>query len=129
MLAISPSEGVLNARLTDRGGIADLPKDYPVVDLNNTQDDPVLYDRAWTGVVLTNYNFLIHFNETRSGTSIGKTYSLDGTGTSTDPLTPNQLSITAFGDGSLGPTVPSPLTLTDSTNLTVSDDSPKSIWT
>lgn len=82
----------------------------------------MLYDRAWTGAVLTNYNFLIYFNETRGDSLVGKSYSLEGTGTSTNLLTPNQFSITAFGDGSIGPTVPSPLTLTDFTNFTFSDN-------
>jgi hypothetical protein len=120
--AISPLGGGMNARLTDRGGIVNLPEDYPVVDLSNTQDNPALYDRAWVGAVLTNRNFMIYFNETRDDSSLGKTYSLEETDTETDLLTPNQFSIIAYGDNALGPTLPSPLTLTDFTNSTSSDD-------
>ncbi|KAH8812938.1 hypothetical protein F5884DRAFT_318929 [Xylogone sp. PMI_703] len=112
--SIDPDGGALNGRLTDRGGLVHLTKDYPQLDMNNTQNDPALYGRAWKGAVLTNYNIMIYFNETRNRTAVGKTYSLKGTGTIAGLLTPNQISLTPFGDGSLGPTLPSPLELTDS---------------
>ncbi|RFU24613.1 hypothetical protein B7463_g11732, partial [Scytalidium lignicola] len=102
--AIEPIGGALDARITDRGGITNLPKYYPTIDMNNTQLNPVLYDRAWVGAVLTDYNFMIYFNETRDETAVGKTYSLDETGTETDILVPNQISVTPFGDGSLAVT-------------------------
>jgi hypothetical protein len=35
------------AQLVDRGGLVDLPLDYPKVDINNTQDDPKLQERSW----------------------------------------------------------------------------------
>lgn len=38
---------VPNSRLTDRGGLVDLPVDYPIIDLNNTQDQPKLQERSW----------------------------------------------------------------------------------
>jgi hypothetical protein len=79
----------MNARLTDRRGIANIPEEYPVVDLSNTQNNPALYDRAWVGAVLTNRSFMIYFNETRDDSSLDKTYSLEETGTETDLLTLN----------------------------------------
>lgn len=39
--------GVPNARITDRGGLVNLPSDYPILDLNNTQDNPKLLERSW----------------------------------------------------------------------------------
>jgi hypothetical protein len=87
--AIKPLGGGMNARLTDRGGIANIPEEYPVVDLSNTQNNPALYDRAWVGAVLTNRSFMIYFNETRDDSSLDKTYSLEETGTETDLLTLN----------------------------------------
>lgn len=39
--------GVPNARITDRGGLINLPTDYPDLDLNNSQDDPKLLERSW----------------------------------------------------------------------------------
>lgn len=39
--------GVPNARITDRGGLINLPSGYPILDLNNTQDNPKLLERSW----------------------------------------------------------------------------------
>lgn len=70
---------VVNSRLTDRGGLVNLPIRYPLKDLNDLQgqDSPLLRERAWKAAVLTNMNLMRFFNETRVNTSLGKTYGLD----------------------------------------------------
>src|SRR5947207_15423370 len=75
--------------------MVNLTKDYPHLNLNDTQNDPVLYGRGWKGAILTLYNFLIFYNETREDTFLGKTYGLG----KTDPslLDPNRISLSAFG--------------------------------
>lgn len=57
---IGSSSNTIDARLTDRGGIANLPHDYPRMDLSHAQSEPVLWNRAWRGGLLTIMNILIY---------------------------------------------------------------------
>jgi hypothetical protein len=69
-------------KLVDRGGFTYLTKDYPFVDLNDTQNRPELAARAWKGAVLNNFNLMFYFNATRNTTSLGNEYPLEPTGIS-----------------------------------------------
>ncbi|RPA82505.1 hypothetical protein BJ508DRAFT_414119 [Ascobolus immersus RN42] len=42
--------------IRDYGGLKDLPLEYPVLDLNRSQDDPQLWARAWKAAVISNFN-------------------------------------------------------------------------
>lgn len=69
--------GIPNARITDRGGIKNLYKGYPIIDLNDTQTDPLLLLRSWKAATLTDNILMQYFNTTRNTSQIGKAYSLD----------------------------------------------------
>jgi hypothetical protein len=91
------SIGALSANLTDRGGFVNLPTDYPYLDLNRSQMDPMLYARAWKGAVLSNMNLLLYFNQTIGHSYIGKKYGIGDT--FLDLISPNQLSVQEFPAG------------------------------
>lgn len=101
-----PLDGAMSANLTDRGGFVNLPTDYPYLDLNHSQTDPMLYARAWKGAVLSNMNLLIYFNQTRGHSYIGKKYGIGDT--FLDLISPNQLSIEQFTSG-INIMMPTPL--------------------
>lgn len=96
------SNGIPNARITDRGGFINLPHDYPYLDLNDTQTNPQLLARSWKGAVLTN-NFLVRYmNESRKDFRLDKEYyiknysnTFDQFGSSTP--TPNKVEFSSFG--------------------------------
>jgi hypothetical protein len=100
-MALSP-RGAISANITDRGGFVHLPTDYPYLDLNHSQMDPMLYARAWKGAALSNMNLLIYFNQTRGHSYIGKKYGIGDT--FLDLISPNQLSVQQFADGIFMPT-------------------------
>jgi len=63
--------------LIDGGGLALLTKDYPYIDLNQTQFRPELYARAHKGAVLANYNLYLSLNVSRSNASyVGRNFTL-----------------------------------------------------
>lgn len=63
--------------LVDNGGIKDKPRDYPYIDLNETQIRPELYARAHKGAVLMNFNLRQLFKISSTNTSfIGKRFPL-----------------------------------------------------
>jgi len=116
------SIGAISANLTDRGGFVNLPKDYPYLDLNHSQMDPMLYARAWKGAVLSNLNLLIYFNQTRGHSYIGKKYGIGDT--FLDLISPNQLSVQQFSDGTI--LMPTPLSFdTNSYNFSNPNAVPK----
>lgn len=97
-----PSEGTFgipNARITDRGGFKNLYKGYPVIDLNDTQTDPLLLLRSWKAATLTDNILMQYFNTTRNVTQIGKTYSLDRPEISltNSDINPGKIAFSPFG--------------------------------
>lgn len=101
----SDGESSINAVLTDRGGFVNLQKNYPYIDVNDTQLNPDLYGRAHKGAVLNNFNLMTYFNTSRNGSSIGKTFRLPSSGSF--GFSPSRLSITNFGyDSDAAPVVP-----------------------
>ncbi|KAK4501896.1 hypothetical protein PRZ48_007705 [Zasmidium cellare] len=95
-----------NARITDRGGLVNLPRDYPYLDLNDTQSNPQLLARSWKAAMLTN-NFLRRYmNETREDSRMGKEYLIanyskyNGSFGLSTP-TPNKIEFSSFGSSNL----------------------------
>lgn len=63
--------------LVDNGGIINRIKDYPFIDLNDTQRRPELYARAHKGAALVNYNIRKILKVTSNNESyIGKRFSI-----------------------------------------------------
>lgn len=89
--------------LTDWGGISGLPKDYPYIDLGDSQGRPELYARAHKGAVLSNFNLRVFFNTTANESAIGKSYILNNTFIYT--VVNNRLSIGKHVDNA--PMIPS----------------------
>lgn len=109
--------GTPNARLTDRGGLVNVPESYPFLDLNDTQSDPKLLQRSWKAAVLTNMSIMRTWNETRNYTYMGKEYWLEDL---VDTLwllditasNPRQVAFSGFGSSAIGyfdPHLPGPL--------------------
>jgi hypothetical protein len=48
-------------KLVDHGSFP--PRDYPFVDMNDTQIRPELLARAWKGASLNKFNLMAYFNE------------------------------------------------------------------
>jgi hypothetical protein len=88
---ISEIPGSTETFLTDRGDFFALTEDYPYIDLNDSQNRPELYDRAYKGAVLNNFNLMRFFNTTRNESAMRKSYSLNKT-----IMKPNRLSIVKF---------------------------------
>ncbi|KAF7194226.1 hypothetical protein HII31_04463 [Pseudocercospora fuligena] len=86
-------------RLTDRGGWVKMPRDYPWLDLNDTQTDLKLRERSWKAAVLTNNFALQALNETRNETRLGRAYRLDKlwSMSSLNSPDPYQISFSSFG--------------------------------
>ena len=101
-----------DARLTDRGGLTNLPDHLSPLDLNNTQTDPQLFARSWLGAVLTNDVLAQYLNATKANVHVGKEYFLEDIATSTFSPTPLQLAFSTFGssiNGSVNTQLPGPL--------------------
>ncbi|KIW15425.1 hypothetical protein PV08_05471 [Exophiala spinifera] len=65
--------------LVDQGGLVHMQKDYPYIDLNQTQLVPQLYGRAHKGAVLTNFNLRAQLNVSENHpSSIGRKFLLPG---------------------------------------------------
>jgi len=139
-----PSPDVTNevpmAKLVDRGGIVNLPAEYPVLDLNDTQSDPQLLARSWyvfetllrtqvialtlvnsrQAAVLTNYILSLALNETNSNATLGTEYHIKDHDSSVTMFAdaPNRIHTGPFGSSSRSrreylPRLPGPLAALD----------------
>ena len=108
--------------LRDDGGLANLQRNYPYIDLNDTQARPELQARAHKGAVLNNYNLLKFFNETRNSTRLGKTYKIPRLLSSS--MAPNQVFLNQWSRFADGPQIPG-INLYDplSANITAANQS------
>lgn len=84
--AVDDSPTMSEASIRDYGGLKFMPEDYPFIDLNKSQEDPLLYDRAWKAAVLSNFNIYVSLNLTRDKMpkETDKTLSFNITGFLTD---------------------------------------------
>jgi hypothetical protein len=109
--------GYQNLVLTDRGGFAHLPADFSPLDwtIIGSQQNPELFERAYTGAWINNFvsmiflNVTIPGNHTKPGTafrylnsSVGKTFPLQRKGTTTWSFPfasiPNLAITASYGD-------------------------------
>jgi hypothetical protein len=109
--------GYQNLVLTDRGGFAHLPADFSPLDwtIIGSQQNPELFERAYTGAWVNNFvsmiflNVTIPGNHTKPGTafrylnsSVGKTFPLQRKGTTTWSFPfasiPNLAITASYGD-------------------------------
>ncbi|KAK5947836.1 hypothetical protein OHC33_011132 [Knufia fluminis] len=56
---------VTNLSIVDEGGFVDIMPEYPILDLNDTQRDPQLWNRAYKAAWMTNAYTMVYMNITR----------------------------------------------------------------
>ena len=86
------SFGDIDVALTDRGGFFGLAKEYPLIDLNDTQNRPEIFARAHKGATCNNSNLMKVIGISRNETAVGTSYALNVTSQKK-----NRLSIQHFG--------------------------------